>query len=79
MKIYSYDKLYPVVHPTYSDTQLKLYNKKMEVLNVERELLREIERATKAFRDYQLELYNIKNKELVVDMQTNNPTFDAYA
>ena len=79
MKLYSYDKLYPVVHPTYSDTQLKLYNKKMEVLNVERELLRAIERSTKAFRDYQLELYNIKNKELIVERQINNPTFDAYA
>ncbi len=79
MKLYSYDKLYPVVHPTYSDTQLKLYNKKMELLNVERELLREIERVTKAFRDYQLDLYNIKNKELIVERQINNPTFDAYA
>jgi hypothetical protein len=79
MKLYSYDKYYPVVHPTYSDTQLKLYNKKMELLNVERELLKEIERVTRAFRDYQLELYNIKNKEVIVERQVNNPVFDAYA
>jgi len=77
--MYSYDKYYPVVHPTYSDTQLKLYNKKMEMLNVERELIRAIEKSTREFRDYQLELYTIKNKELIVERQVNNPTFDAYA
>jgi len=77
--MYSYDKFYPVVHPTYSDTQLKLYNKKLEIANIERELVRRIQKATNEFQNFQYELYCIKNKELVVDMQTNNPTFDAYA
>jgi len=79
MKLYSYDKYYPVVHPTYSDVQLKMYNKKLELLNVERELIREIKKVTKAFRDYQLELYDIKNRELIVSRQINNPIIDFYA
>jgi hypothetical protein len=79
MKLYSYDKYYPVVHPTYSDLQLRLYNKKMELLNVERELLREIKRVTKAFQDYELDLYEKKNREVTVSRQINNPTLDIYA
>jgi hypothetical protein len=79
MKLYSYDKYYPVVHPTYSDLQLQLYTKKMELLNVEREILREIKRITKAFQDYELDLYEKKNKEVIVSRQLNNPTLDIYA
>ena len=78
MKLYSYNKYYPVVHPTNADTQLQLYNKKLELLNVEREIIREIERVTKAFHDYELELYDLKNKELIVTRQINNPIFDIY-
>lgn len=78
MKLYSYDKYYPVVLPANSDTQLQLYNKKLELLNEEREILREIKRVTKAFHDYELELYDLKNKELIVTRQINNPTLDIY-
>jgi len=79
MKLYSYDKYYPVVHPTYSDLQLQLYTKKLELLNVEREILREIKRVTKAFQDYELDLYEKKNREVTVSRQLNNPTLDIYA
>lgn len=78
MKLYSYDKYYPVVQPTNSDTQLQLYNKKLELLNQEREILRKIKQVTKAFHDYELQLYDIKNKELIVSRQINNPTIDIY-
>jgi hypothetical protein len=51
----------------------------MELLNVERELLREIKRVTKAFQDYELDLYEKKNREVTVSRQINNPTLDIYA
>jgi len=78
MKLYSYDKYYPVVYPSNSATSLQLYNKKLELLNVEREILREIKRVTKAFHDMEYELYLRKNKELIVERQVNNPTIDIY-
>jgi hypothetical protein len=78
MKLYSYDKYYPVVYPSNSATHLQLYNKKMELLNEEREILREIKRVTKAFHEMEYELYLRKNKELIVERQINNPTIDIY-
>lgn len=78
MKLYSYDKYYPVVYPSNSALHLKLHNKKLELLNVEREILREIKRVTKAFHDMEYELYMRKNKEVIVERQVANPTLDIY-
>jgi len=78
MKLYSYDKYYPVVYPSNAATHMQLHNKKLELLNVEREILREIKRVTKAFHDMEYELYLRKNKELIVERQINNPTIDIY-
>jgi hypothetical protein len=78
MKIYTYDKYYPIVYPSNSATSLELYNKKLELLNVEREILREVKRVKKALNDLEHELYLRKNKELIVERQVNNPTFDIY-
>ena len=78
MKIYSYNKYYPLVYPSYSATSLQLHTKKLELLNVEREILRDVKRMEKALRDLEYELYMRKNKELIVERQVNNPTLDIY-
>jgi hypothetical protein len=66
------------VYPSYSATSLQLHNKKLELLNVEREILRDVKRMEKALRDLEYELYMRKNKELIVERQVNNPTLDIY-
>jgi hypothetical protein len=76
--ILSFDKYYPVVVPSYNPTQSDLYQKRLELFNIERNIIREIERLTRKFHNYELELYAIKNKELIVERQINNPTIDIY-
>jgi hypothetical protein len=50
----------------------------LELLNVEREILREVKRVKKALNELEHELYLRKNKELIVERQVNNPTLDIY-
>lgn len=78
MKIYSYDKYYPIVYPSNLNVQVELHNKKLELLNVEREINRNIARVTKALHQLEYELYFKKNKELIVERQINDPTLDIY-
>ncbi len=78
MKIYTFDKYYPIVYPSNAGTSLQLYNKKLELLDDERKVIREIKRITKALHDLEHELYIRKNKEVIVNRQVSNPIFDAY-
>jgi len=78
MKIYSYDKYYPIVYPSNLNVQVELHNKKLELLNVEREIKRNIARVTKALHQFEYELYLKKNKELIVERQINDPILDIY-
>jgi len=78
MKIYTYDKYYPIVYPSNYALNLKLHTKKLELLNVQREILREVKRVEKALRDLEYEVYMRKNKELIVERKVSDPILDIY-
>ena len=71
MKV-SFDKYFPVVQPSIYPTQTDLFAKRVERLDAERSLQTQVTERLKKFHQYEWEIYEMRMKQLVINIQVVN-------
>jgi hypothetical protein len=67
----SFDKYYPIVHPSVSLPQDAFY-KRVERLNAERALNVQLEKQVKKFDQYEWEIYEMRMRQITLNIEIAN-------
>ena len=67
----SYDKWYPIVHPT-STTQTDVFAKRVEKLDAERAVQVQVDQQVKKFHQYEYEIYEYRMRQITLNIDIAN-------